>query len=71
MKEAVNELLQFLKIQVTEEALVNVSRILPRLKRNGIDIELEKKSFAKILTTKIPAELKDKSDQMATELGKL
>lgn len=71
MKEAVNELLQFLKVQVTEEALVNVSRILPLLKRNGIDIESEKKFFAKILATKIPAELKDKSVQMATELAKL
>jgi hypothetical protein len=71
MKEAVNELLQFLKVQVTDEALVNVSRILPRLKQNGIDIESEKKSFAKLLATKIPAELKDKSVQMATELAKL
>jgi hypothetical protein len=71
MKEAVNELIQFLKGQITEEALVNVSRILPRLKQNGIDIESEKKSFAKILAAKIPPNLKDKADQMATELSKL
>ncbi|MEJ0055737.1 MAG: hypothetical protein WDN75_08855 [Bacteroidota bacterium] len=71
MKEAANELIQVLKGKVTEEALINVSRMLPRLKANGIDIESEKKSFAKILETKVPPELKDKADEIANELGKL
>lgn len=70
-KDAINELLSFLKVQVRKDVLTNVSVMLTTLKRNGIDIDAEKKVFAKILTSQIPPDLTEHAAKISMELSKL
>lgn len=70
-KDALRELLAFLKVQVRKDVLTNVSVMLTTLKRNGVDIADEKRTFEKILATKIPADLTEDAAKLSAQISKL
>lgn len=70
-KGALKELLAFLKVQIRKDILTNVSVMLTTLKRNGVDIDDEKKTFEKILVTKIPPDLTEDAAKIVAQISKL
>jgi hypothetical protein len=70
-KEALNELLAVLKIQVKKEVLTNVSVMLTELRRNGVEIGTEKNAFEKILKHQIPPDLTEHAAKIAEGISKL